>query len=65
MGKRNCWDVIRCGRHSNCPAYPDYGRDCFAVTATICRGREQGSCEEKIALCRECDFYKGIMEAKY
>lgn len=62
MGRSNCWDTVKCKRERECPAYPEHGRNCFAVTATICRGEKQGNYDEKIAKCREaCDFYNGIM----
>jgi methyl-accepting chemotaxis protein len=58
----SCWDVMKCGeRRETCPAYPTQGRNCFAVTGTMCRGEEQGSYEEKIAKCRACEFYKKVM----
>jgi len=58
----NCWEILKCGRETNCPAYPDHGRECFAVTATKCRGEEQGTYENKIEKCRElCGFYKKVM----
>jgi len=62
MARQNCWEVLKCGRQEGCPAYPNHGRACFAVTATMCRGEKQGSYEEKIQKCRStCDFYNGIM----
>jgi methyl-accepting chemotaxis protein len=65
MSRQNCWEVLRCAREKICPAYPDHGRDCFAVTATLCRGEEQGSYGEKIEKCRQtCDFYKGSMSGE-
>lgn len=63
MERTNCWEEVGCGRQNECPAYPDKGRNCFAVTATMCRGEKQGSYDEKITKCREvCDFYKGMMD---
>jgi methyl-accepting chemotaxis protein len=59
----NCWDLLKCGRESDCPAYPNHGRECYAVTGTMCHGKLQGTYEEKIAECRHtCDFYKGVMD---
>jgi methyl-accepting chemotaxis protein len=63
MARSNCWEILKCQRESACPAYPEHGRDCFAVTATMCRGEKQGSYDEKISKCREvCNFYTGIMD---
>lgn len=62
MGRKNCWEILKCQKESACPAYPNHGRDCFAVTATMCRGEIQGSYDEKISKCREgCHFYQGVM----
>ncbi|MGO9568576.1 MAG: two-CW domain-containing protein [Desulfomonilaceae bacterium] len=62
MERSNCWETVKCKRESGCPAYPNQGRNCFAVTATMCRGEKQGSYDEKIRKCREvCNFYKGMM----
>jgi methyl-accepting chemotaxis protein len=58
----NCWEVLKCGREADCPAYPNQGTECFAVTATICRGERQGAYEAKIEQCRQkCTFYKKTM----
>ncbi len=60
--RQNCWQIIGCGRERMCPAFPDHGRNCFAVTATLCRGEKQGSYQEKISKCRNvCDFYRDMM----
>jgi methyl-accepting chemotaxis protein len=56
-----CWERIQCGRQGNCTAYPDYGRACFAVTGTVCRGEDQGSYRGKIKRCRTCSFYQELM----
>ena len=62
MQKQNCWESLNCGKQSECPAYPDHGRECFAVANTLCRGEEQGSYMDKIRDCRsECGYYKLVM----
>ncbi len=64
MRLKNCWEYMGCGMEQNCPAYPNYGRSCFAVTGTYCRGEKQTSYDHKIAKCRElCPFYKHMMGA--
>ncbi|MEW6349919.1 MAG: two-CW domain-containing protein [Thermodesulfobacteriota bacterium] len=58
----NCWEELRCSDKEACPAYPDFGRECFAVTGTACQGEKQGSFEEKISKCRHrCKFYQDMM----
>jgi hypothetical protein len=62
MDLMNCWEVTNCGKQEDCPAYPNHGRACFAVTGTLCRGEKQPSYDAKIGKCRElCVFYKQIM----
>jgi methyl-accepting chemotaxis protein len=57
----NCWDYMKCAREETCPAYPNFGRACFAVTGTLCKGKEQGSYALKISRCRSCGFYTQLM----
>jgi hypothetical protein len=53
---------MKCGRETDCPAYPDRGFDCWNLEATMCRGERQGAYDEKIGYCRQlCDYYKGVM----
>lgn len=62
MTRVNCWEFLNCEKTKECPAYPDHGRDCFAVSGTLCYGFKQGDYEEKIEHCRtNCDFYSGKM----
>ena len=60
--KMNCWEFMKCkeSTFSVCPAYPDKGLDCWKVTGTNCaKGAiEKATAAEKIAHCRNCDFYK-------
>lgn len=63
MTRMNCWDHLKCNREQECPAYPDNGRNCFAVTSTLCRGETQGDYDEKISQCRKvCAFYQQMMQ---
>ena len=65
MGRLNCWEYTKCGRERQCPAYPNYGRNCFAVTGTWCRGEQQGDYDKKIGKCRNsCPFFKELMEER-
>jgi hypothetical protein len=56
-----CWEHMHCEREDKCSAYPEYGRACFAVTGTLCRGEDLGSYREKINRCRTCSFYGELM----
>jgi len=62
--KTPCWEFMRCGRNANseekCPAFPHFGRVCWAVAGTFCQGKVQGTFAQKSADCRECPFYKRV-----
>lgn len=63
MERQDCWQFMKCGREAKCPAYPEHGRDCFAVTGTTCGGETQGAYVDKIENCRTgCEFYKRVMD---
>jgi methyl-accepting chemotaxis protein len=64
---QNCWETKKCGRIPGgnkvgefgvCPAYPDRGKDCWAIAGTFCGGKVQGSIGNKIGGCMMCNFYK-------
>lgn len=59
--EQNCWVIMNCGKEKECPAYPHSGSTCFHTSNTLCRGEIQGSYEEKITACRECDVYKHLV----
>jgi len=57
----NCWDYMDCPEEirSKCPAYPANGRDCWKMLSTKCGGGryELSSIVEKVAFCRNCEYY--------
>jgi methyl-accepting chemotaxis protein len=66
---QNCWESKKCGRIPGgnkigefgiCPAYPDHGKDCWAVAGTFCGGKVQASVGDKIGGCMVCNFYKEL-----
>lgn len=60
--KVKCWEYMKCGRDKDgavkCPAYPNYGRVCWAVAGTFCEGKIQGTFAQKYENCRKCEFYR-------
>ena len=73
-GQLNCWDVKKCGRTPGdakaeelgvCPAYPDHGKDCWAVAGTLCGGKVQGSAAAKLDSCMECQFYQDLRKESH
>ena len=66
----NCWEFLNCPSEvrASCPAYPDYGRECWKTTGTRCEGGKlvKATLEEKILYCRnECEFYKTCLKELY
>ncbi len=63
-----CWEFMKCGRNINseqrCPAYPYFGRACWAVAGTLCEGKVQGTFAQKLNDCHKCDFYKEATTVK-
>ena len=58
----SCWELLNWSLQKECPAYPDHGRQCFAVTGTLCRVERQGAYEAKINRCRECAVYEKFFD---
>jgi len=62
--KVKCWEYMKCGRDKDstirCPAYPDFGRICWAVAGTFCEAKVQGTFAQKYDDCRRCGFYQKV-----
>jgi two-component system NtrC family sensor kinase len=62
--KVKCWEYMKCGRDKDstirCPAYPDFGRICWAVAGTFCEAKVQGTFAQKYEDCRRCGFHQKI-----
>ena len=62
--KVKCWEYMQCGIESpegppkNCPAYPNYGRICWAIAGTFCGGKVSGAYAQKLGNCRNCKFFQ-------
>jgi len=57
-----CWEYMKCGRDKDaavkCPAYPHFGRTCWAVAGTFCEGKAQGTFAQKYEDCKKCEFFQ-------
>ncbi len=69
--KIKCWEFHKCGVEKaegavqmRCPAYPHYGRICWAVAGTFCGKRVSGAVAQKLGDCRKCEFYKHVAVRK-
>lgn len=63
-----CWEHMKCRRDTNqktkCPAFPYFGRICWAVAGTLCAGEIQGTFAQKLTDCKKCGFYKSVKTKK-
>jgi signal transduction histidine kinase len=69
--KIKCWEFNKCGVEKaegavemRCPAYPNYGRICWAVAGTFCGKRVSGAIAQKLGDCRKCKFYQKVVVQK-
>jgi signal transduction histidine kinase len=61
-----CWEYMKCGRDKDaslkCPAYPNFGRVCWAVAGTFCEGKVQGTFAQKYEDCQKCEFFQKMRD---
>ncbi len=62
-----CWEAVGCGMDKagsaeRCPAYPRYGRICWAVAGTLSETKACGVMARKIGDCRKCAFYARVQK---
>ncbi|MEW6600261.1 MAG: ATP-binding protein [Nitrospirota bacterium] len=66
-----CWEFNKCGVEKAegsaqmiCPAYPSYGRICWAIAGTFCGKKVNGAIAQKIGNCKKCEFYQRVAVSK-
>ena len=66
-----CWEFTKCGVEKSegaakmiCPAYPNYGRICWAIAGTFCGKKVNGAIAQKIGNCKKCEFYQNVAVLK-
>lgn len=69
--KTKCWEFNKCGAETaegsaiiRCPAYPHYGRICWAVAGTFCGKNINGAIAQKLGDCKKCEFYQRVVVKK-
>ncbi len=66
--KAKCWEYLKCGieedKERTCPAYPDFGRICWAIAGTFCEKKVQCFYAHKVGDCRKCEFYQKVVVRK-
>lgn len=69
--KIKCWEYMKCGVENaegavnmRCPAYPDYGRICWAIAGTFCGKKVNGAIAQKLGNCKKCKFYQHVTVMK-
>ncbi len=65
--RTRCWEFQNCGADRTeggsifrCPAYPEYGRVCWAVAGTFCKGKIQGKFALETFSCVICDVFSKV-----
>ncbi len=63
LSRTPCWEVMRCNRAREdagdpCPAWPNFGRACWAVAGTQCEGAPQGTQARNLGDCADCGFFR-------
>ncbi|MBF0555301.1 MAG: hypothetical protein HQK96_12220 [Nitrospirae bacterium] len=56
----NCWDFLECpeSKRNLCEAYINrQGQECWKLTSTRCNENEILEFNEKMRLCRKCEFF--------
>ena len=66
-----CWEYNKCGVEKaegaagmRCPAYPNYGRVCWAIAGTFCGQKVSGAIAQKLGDCKKCTFYEHLAVSK-
>ena len=65
QSQKNCWEILDCPdeRRKQCPAWEfNSGKFCWFINGTICACKTQKNWKDKIAICRECEVMKDILE---
>lgn len=63
LSRTPCWEAMLCNRAGEdapdpCPAWPHFGRACWAVAGTHCEGEPQGTHARNLGDCSGCDFFR-------
>jgi signal transduction histidine kinase len=58
-----CWEAMHCNRDrvdapDPCPAWPNFGRACWAVAGTRCEGTPSGTQARNLGDCADCGFFR-------
>lgn len=58
-----CWEALHCGRAGAqatepCPAWPYFGRACWAIAGTFCEGTVHGTQAGFLGDCRDCSYFQ-------
>jgi hypothetical protein len=63
LNRPACWEAVRCGRAGEgvadpCPAWPHFGRACWAVAGTLCEAQVRGTQAAILGDCGDCGFFR-------
>jgi DNA-binding transcriptional regulator YiaG len=63
-GSKPCWTVKNCppDRKTQCPSWEfQSGTLCWFINGTICEGESQGTWQEKMIVCRQCEVFNSLI----
>jgi len=63
LSRTPCWEAMRCNRAGElapdpCPAWPNFGRACWAVVGTLCEGTPSATQACNLGDCGDCGFFR-------
>ncbi|MHB8837121.1 MAG: sensor histidine kinase [Candidatus Methylomirabilia bacterium] len=63
LARTPCWEAMGCNRNSEgvadpCPAWPNFGRACWAVAGTQCEATPSGTQARNLGDCADCGFFR-------
>jgi hypothetical protein len=65
LSRFRCWEQTECspGVRKKCIAHvARQGHLCWFLTGTMCKGQRQGSWGDKLRLCLDCSFMRGLLK---
>jgi two-component system NtrC family sensor kinase len=63
LSRAPCWEAMRCNRAGEdaddpCPAWPHFGRACWAVVGTLSEGEPKATHACNLGDCSDCGFFR-------
>lgn len=62
--RMKCWELTKCGKEKDCPAYPENGTRCAHIRGTSCHSNGD-NIVKKVSKCFNCVFFNSEYYDKY